>query len=72
VVLGGWTGCGDTWRLSCRWDAKVAFGAGDGYKRAGKGAEKGGRQRDSEEGVYRKLPSGLMVADGSGDALESN
>ena len=27
-------------------DAKVAFGAGDGYKRAGKAAEREGRQRD--------------------------
>jgi len=33
------------------------------------------RKEDNEtvgEGVYRKLPSGLMVADGSGDAWESN
>jgi hypothetical protein len=42
------TGCGDAWRLSCQWDAKVAFGAGGGCKRAGKAAEKEGRQRDRQ------------------------
>jgi hypothetical protein len=68
------TGCGDVRRLSCQWDAKVAFGAGDGCKRAGKAAAER-RKEDNEtdgEGVYRKLPSGLMVADGSRDAWESN
>jgi hypothetical protein len=33
------------------------------------------RKEDNEtegEGVYRKLQSSLMVADGSGDAWESN
>ena len=45
------TGCGDAWRLSCQWDAKIAFGAGDGYKRAGKAAEKEDNEADGE-GVY--------------------
>ena len=50
---------------------RLAFGAGDGCKRAGKAVEKEDNETDGK-GVYRKLPSGLMVADGSGDAWESN
>jgi hypothetical protein len=47
-----------------------------GPETAARGQERRQRRKEDNEtdgeGVYHKLPSGLMVADGSGDAWESN
>ncbi len=47
-----------------------------GPETAARGQESQQRRKEDNEtdgkGVYRKLLSGLMVADGSGDAWESN
>jgi hypothetical protein len=71
VVLGGWD------RLWRRVETILPVGRKDsfwGRRRLQEGRKGGreGRQRGRRgRRVYRKLPSGLMVADGSGDAWES-
>jgi hypothetical protein len=74
VVPGGWD------RLWRRVETILPVGRKSSFcgRRRLQEGRKGGRERRKEdnetdgEGVYRKLPSGLMVADGSGDAWESN